>query len=217
MKLKKNLTRQIQQIHKLHFPKLLAAKTLELSEDEILRIINNVANRLARKFRFGYHDIEDMKQEARLIAWEGMSAWDHIRPLENFLWTHVRNRLYNLKRDKYERPRPCLTCKKINKCDNPGCKLYNTWTLINQTKKNLMTPIEIGGVNDEHEKNMRVFSEDEESIDYQDLLNMINRELPSQMRAAFIKLQHGNKINVVDKAKIQTYIQKILEKNNYAC
>jgi DNA-directed RNA polymerase specialized sigma24 family protein len=191
-------------------------KKLKLSEDEILKVINNIANRLARKFRFGYHDIEDMKQEARLIAWEGLSAWDQVRPLENFLWTHTRNRLHNLKRDKYERPRPCLSCGNTAHCYNQQtCETYQNWDTINKTKKNLMTPIDIGGVDDEHEKNMRSFSYDEDKIDYEQLLNLINRELPINMRALFIKLQYGNKLNKVDRTKIQECVQEILERNGY--
>ena len=82
-----------------------------MTEKQVIQIINNIANRLAGKFKFGYHDLEDMKQQARLFAWEGMENYDGIRPLENFLWTHVRNRLYNFKRNNFGRPdKPCDSC-----------------------------------------------------------------------------------------------------------
>ena len=64
-----------------------------MSESQLIQIINNIANRLAGKFKFGYHDLEDMKQQARLFAWEGLEHYDGVRPLENFLWTHVRMRV----------------------------------------------------------------------------------------------------------------------------
>lgn len=193
-------------------------KQSKLSEQEILAIINNIANRLARKFRFGYHDIEDMKQEARLIAWEGMAAWDKVRPLENFLWTHVRNRLYNLKRDKYERPRPCIKCKNNNsaKCEGANCEYYSNWETINQTKKNLMIPIDIYSVDDEHEKHMKVSCDIDVKIDYDALVALIDRELPVLLRPLFIKLKYGNKLNKVEKSKIQAAIQEIIKKHGYS-
>ena len=52
-----------------------------------------------------------MKQQAAIFALEGLEKYDNKRPLENFLWTHVRNRLFNYKRDNYQRPdKPCLSC-----------------------------------------------------------------------------------------------------------
>ena len=75
-----------------------------IPEEEVLEIIEIVATRLCHKFKFGYHTAEDIKQQARMFAWEGLDKYDEIRPLENFLWTHVRNRLYNFKRNNYSRP-----------------------------------------------------------------------------------------------------------------
>ena len=40
-----------------------------------------------------------MKQQAAIFALEGLEKYDNKRPLENFLWTHVRNRLFNYKRE----------------------------------------------------------------------------------------------------------------------
>ena len=91
----------------------------DMSEEQVLQIINDISNRLAAKFKFGYHEIEDMKQQARMFAWEALDRYDGVRPLENFLWTHVRNRLYNFKRNNYSRlEKPCDTCEffKNNRC-----------------------------------------------------------------------------------------------------
>ena len=78
------------------------------NEQEVMDIITSISNKLASKFKFGYHDIDDMKQQAMLFAWEGLENYDGIRPLENFLWVHVKNRLYNFKRNNYSRPnKPC--------------------------------------------------------------------------------------------------------------
>jgi len=80
-------------------------KTLKnkVTEEEFLRVLDNISKRLGHKFKFGYHDFDDMKQQASIFALEGLEKYDNSRPLENFLWTHVRNRLFNYKRNNYQK------------------------------------------------------------------------------------------------------------------
>ncbi|NDC96549.1 sigma-70 family RNA polymerase sigma factor, partial [bacterium] len=100
-----------------------------VDESDFLNIVNIITKKLAYKFKFGYHDIEDMHQQIIIFAIEGLKNYDHKRPLENFLWTHVRNRLFNYKRDNYQRPnKPCLTCPLYDphfKQSSSGCTQYN--------------------------------------------------------------------------------------------
>ena len=80
----------------------------QVDENEFLKIVDIISKKLAYKFKFGYHEYDDMKQQISIFALEGLKNYDHKRPLENFLWTHVRNRLFNYKRDNYQRPdKPC--------------------------------------------------------------------------------------------------------------
>ena len=124
---------------------------LSVDEDEFLKIVDIISKKLAYKFKFGYHDYEDMKQQISIFALEGLKNYDHTRPLENFLWTHVRNRLFNYKRDNYQRPdKPCLSCPLYDKMckqtmsgclqytDKNDCELYASWSSRNSAKKNLM-------------------------------------------------------------------------------
>ena len=64
----------------------------EISEQELLDTIDIISTKLSYKFKFGYHELEDMKQQISIFALEGLQNYDYQRPLENFLWTHVRNR-----------------------------------------------------------------------------------------------------------------------------
>jgi len=192
--------------------------------EEVLDVINNVANRLARRFRFGYHDINDMKQQAKLFALEGLKFYDGVRPLENFLWVHVRNRLFNFKRDKYARPsQPCLDCQYMLN-DNDGCIKYNNltdcvvyekWLRNNTQKKNLMNFIDLNCVNDEHENTMSLSHNLDEDLDYRAVIAIINDELPIDLRPTFKRLQFGNKLSKSQKNKIQTVIKEILNKHGY--
>ena len=188
-----------------------------MTEDDVISIINKVANRLANRFKFGYHDIEDMKQQARLFALEALSSYDEVRPLENFLWTHVHNRLFNFKRDKYERiEKPCLECEKNNgHCIIEECDIYNRWLKRNKNKKNLMNPIDITNIDDDKENNMKLFHSSSDSLNYKEMLKIIDKELPISLRPLYLKLKFGIKMTKTQKTKIQTIIKTILEEHGY--
>ena len=184
-----------------------------MTEDAVMKVIDNVANRLARRFKVGYHDVDDMKQQARMFAWEGLDGYIDGLPLENYLWTHVRNRLFNFKRDKYERPgNPCDNCT-IEDCGG-DCKVYRKWLAHNKSKKNLMNPIDIENVVDDKENNMRDYG-DEDTLDYCELLNRIRNEMPIPLYKIFVRLQHGGKVSKVQKIKVQVEVDRIMEKYHY--
>ena len=70
-----------------------------MTEQEVVDTINKVVSRYAHRFRFGYYDADDIKQEAFIIAMEALDRYDNDGPLESFLAVHVKNRLSNFKRD----------------------------------------------------------------------------------------------------------------------
>lgn len=197
-----------------------------MTEEEVIAIINNVANRLARRFRFGYHEIEDIKQEARLLALEGLDDYDGVRPLENFLWTHVKNRLCNFKRDKYERPgKPCENCDNyidkdgIDRCrtyeDRQECDCFRNWMLRNSAKKNLMTPVDIHGIDINNHNTIHMIQNVSSDLHYKEMVTLIEKSLPLPLRGLFIRLQYGLRLNKTQKIKIQTAVRQILVDNGY--
>jgi len=203
-----------------------------MTTQEVLDVMDNVANRLAHKFRFGYHEAEDIKQQAHIFALEGLNKYEPIdsngkeRPLENFLWTHVRNRLFNYKRDNYRRPNlPCHSCplkcytSQTDSCelysDKLECKWYSNWYYRNEAKHNLMHPIEIHSVRDEQENNMKDNTCTEEKIADKEILDIIDRELTdSDIRKSWLKIRYGIKVPKNKRIKVQEAIDKILE--NYS-
>jgi len=195
-----------------------------MTEEQVLSIIENIANRLCYKFKFGYHDAEDMRQQARMFAVEAMERYDENRPLENFLWVHVRNRLFNFKRDNYERPDlPCYTCpfydphneKSQSNCvefsDKYSCDLYGSWMKRNSSKKNLMTPLSWPEVRDENENHMkRVFDIENETAD-REVLDIIDRKLPVDFRLDYLRLMNGLKLVKARRDKLVEKIKEILD------
>jgi len=201
-----------------------------MTEQEVMVIIDKVAAGLAPKFKFGYHDIDDIKQEARLIAWKGLDKYDSTRPLENFLWIHVRNRLINYKRDNYERlDKPCLDCpfydqhclKSTSQCsefnDKHNCELYVTWFNRNSAKKNLMNPIELGAIDDSTESHLHLTEiEPNEEMAGDELIKLIDKDLSLDLRPYYLRMRAGEKVQKKHQTLVRAAIVDILEKNGYA-
>ena len=74
-----------------------------LNEKQVIDTITKIAKRLAPKFVFAGYEVEDIEQEAFLIGVSGLKNYDPSRPLENFMFTHINNRLKTFKRDNYYR------------------------------------------------------------------------------------------------------------------
>jgi hypothetical protein len=166
-----------------------------INEQDFLTAIDNITKNLAYKFKFGYHDIDDMKQQITLFALEGIKNYDHKRPLENFLWTHVRNRLFNYKRDNYQRPnKPCLTCplydpnlkQSTSGCsqfsNKNDCELYSKWSDRNNAKKNLAHFAPIEEVKDYGNLFHDITSDSSSSIAAQEIINLIEQSLNGTKR-----------------------------------
>lgn len=197
-----------------------------VSEEEFLIVLDNISRRLANKFKFGYHDFDDMKQQAAIFALEGLEKYDHSRPLENFLWTHVRNRLFNYKRNNYQRPdKPCLTCPLFdkgykcssNQCskytDKTECELYAAWASRNDSKKNIMQPSYIS----DHENLHNTLAKDElfNNIQNNEIIKFLDQHIQSEYRETYLKLKHGLKIPRQQLNKLKNHINEILRDNKW--
>lgn len=212
-------------------PKRVKKKSTKLpngvSEQEFLTVLDNISKRLGHKFKFGYHSFEDMKQQAAIFALEGLEKYDNTRPLENFLWTHVRNRLFNYKRDNYQRPdKPCLSCplydphckKSISQCeafeDKSGCDEYTAWNTRNTNKKNIMKPIGMEDVQTTA-PSMMVDNNILSKIADKQIIDLLDKEIPAQHRETYLKLKYGDKVYKSDLTKLYNIIVDILQKHNY--
>lgn len=208
-------------------PKKTKDKSTDLpngvTQEEFLIVLDNISKRLGHKFRFAYHDFEDMKQQAAIFAIEGLEKYDNKRPLENFLWTHVRNRLFNYKRNNYQRPdKPCLTCPlfdkafkcSTNQCskflDKQECEPFASWSKRNDTKKNIIQPayIEDDLYSAKHES-LATFIQDKEIVDF------LDANIHSDFREIYLKLKHGVKVSKQQISKLKIHIVALLENHRW--
>lgn len=197
-------------------------KTKHISDEEFMLVLDKITKKLIYKFKFGYHEAEDMKQQAAIFALEAMEKYDHKRPLENFLWTHVRNRLFNFKRDNYQRPdKPCLTCPLYDpsfKCSTSGCskfenklecELYNSWLARNERKKNLN---KLSSISENYDVSSAYDLSND--ISNKEIFDLLENNLSYQYREVFLKLKHGEKVLSVDLQKFKKEVDRILKEHN---
>jgi DNA-directed RNA polymerase specialized sigma subunit len=198
-------------------------KEKNITEEEFLDAVDKISKKLIYKFKFGYHEIEDMKQQATIFALQGLKNYDSSRPLENFLWTHVRNRLFNFKRDNYYRPdNVCIGCKyydpdmkkSSNQCakfsDKNECEIYSSSLNRNTIRKNLMKPNHI----DTEHNNIRPTNNISNIITNEEILQIIEDNIDTKFRMSYLKLKGGDKILRSELVKLQNHIYGILEKFN---
>ena len=196
----------------------------KVDEAEFLSIVDIIAKKSAYKFKFGYHDFDDMKQQISIFALEGLKNYDHKRPLENFLWTHVRNRLFNYIRDNYQRPdKPCVTCplydphlkNSTSGCceykNKDDCNLYSSWLSRNSTKKNLMHLTTIDEVKDYG----NAFSSDDSllfnNIATNEILSLLDYHLTGEDRVIYLKVKGGAKVSKSDMDKLAIKLKQIIK------
>jgi hypothetical protein len=197
-------------------------KRKKIKEEDFLQALENISKKLIYKFKFGYHEIDDMKQQAAIFALEGLENYDNKRPLENFLWTHVRNRLFNFKRDNYYRPdNICNSCpffdpkykKSSNQCskfsNKEDCSMYSSWMERNTTKKNLMQPVDIDNTDYKSENSLL------DNISNNELIKIIEDKIHTKYREIYLKIKGGVKVCKNDIIQLQKHIQFLLKDYNH--
>lgn len=186
---------------------------------ETLDIIDRVVSRLAPKFKFGYYEIEDIEQEGRIFALEALEKYDSERPLDNFLYAHVHNRLFNLKRKEYFRPnKPCDSCPLLIKGECTGfdnmehCIPYKKWADKKEVKKNLADsapniPQDLSFVHSN-------YTDVDLMIDGKNLYKIVDAEMPIKFRQDWIKFCNNTKLAANKKKALLEVAKAILEKHD---
>jgi hypothetical protein len=197
-----------------------------MTESQVAEVIYRVVDTLANKFRFGFHSSEDIRQEGARFAIEALNkgSYDPSRPLENFLYTHMRNRLINYKRDNYVRNEPpchgCIfydpKCKKsINKCaafdDKAECKKLTDWLTRNTSKKSLMRPMDTAVLADDL---MQESSNVIENVQFSEIQTLIDKMLPVELRTDYLRMLDGIAIPKARKMRVREAILTILRERN---
>ena len=185
-------------------------KIPNLSEEEVLKILDKVLTVVSQQFPFGVYSTDDIYQEGFLICVEQLlPAYTGQSPLENYLNVSLRNRMRNFIRDNstiYH-----FRCPLCNNENTPNCVRCTKSRLDFAAKKNVTTPLNIDDI-----------SEDILSYDWFDIENensefsqLISRNLPISMRAGYLKLKDGINIPKSRKDEVISRIRDILIQNDF--
>lgn len=191
------------------------------TEEQVVEIIMQISLKLANKFRFGYHEIDDMRQQVFLEILKpdknGITILEKFdtekgNSLDSFLWIHARNRLHNFKRDNYARPElPCTSCPLKayidGKCqafsEIKECEYYFRWLNRNETKKNLASNQGTDAKTDVY-YNVSM----EEKLFSKEIFRIVDKNIPISLREDWIRFFNKLKLS---KQKRTVLLEKVIE------
>lgn len=185
------------------------------TEESVLEAVEKAVRLLARRFVFGYFTIEDIRQQARQFALEALPKYDPSRPLPNFLYSHVRNRLCNFKRDRFRRnDPPCARCHSGDSCPKAtasGAKLcppQANWAKRNGHKANLLRPQGLDSAPDAAISG-RELPPGEEAC-RRETLARLDAAIPAALRPAYVRMLAGEAVPAREREAVGRFIRELL-------
>lgn len=176
------------------------------TEQQVIDIINGILDVLSPQYKFGYYDIDDIRQEGFIFAIEVIKKYNKSRgSLVTFLWTHIKNRLINLKRDKLVRPYSPCSCNDCLNGNSNNCKRYQKWLVNNTAKKSLAETnelIDVEGIDDTISQLLR-----------NELCSIIDCNLPVELRSDYRKIVEGQNLTRKRRTVILEEVKRILNEN----
>jgi DNA-directed RNA polymerase specialized sigma24 family protein len=179
-----------------------------VGEADLLEALEKVARAVSRKYLFGYYEIEDIRQQAKLFALEALPKYDATYGnLAGFLWTHARNRLLNLQRDKLRRVEPpCCRCACGDYCRDGGlpCSRHQEWESRNAAKSSLMRPAKLA------EERATEAPDVGSALDQEDLRRKVDEVMPVALRESYLKLLAGLRVGKSKRRAVEQVIREAL-------
>jgi hypothetical protein len=191
------------------------------TEAEVHDAVERIALLLSRQFVFGYYDIDDIKQQCRLYAYEALASgqYDSTRPIENFLSRSVRNRLLNLRRDKLRRAdAPCKRCHRGQPCGPDGqvCAPYASWSETQRRKSAVCSPASMHAVPaDVDEAGIRTQSPTTHQVEGDELRRLIDERLPVDLREPYLRMLAQDRVEHHVRRRVQDAVLEIMREVGY--
>jgi hypothetical protein len=153
-----------------------------MKEEDVIKQIMTIVDRIAPKYAFNGYSVEDIKQESFIICMDALDRYDPNRPLENFLSVHLSNRLKNFVRDNY-----------FTKNDD-------------ETKKKLLNAKSIISEDVSVEETDYI-----EQVDLGDIKTIIDRDLPMSYRSDYLKIINNVYVPKKRRAEVMSILKQIVE------
>lgn len=176
-----------------------------MTEESVLTVIEEIVTKLSPKLMFGFYDIEDIQQEGRIKAMteglnkfkdEGFTDEEMPKALEKFLRVCVTTRMKNFKRDNIGRSEKPINPDKVE-----------AWEARNKMRRNIMRPACIHEI--AHELPLQTNAVEE--IHHTHLMDLINKNLPIELRTDFLRMCDGVRIPKPRQSKVREAIAEIIK------
>lgn len=189
------------------------------TEAEVLAAIEQAAKRWAASFVFGPHELEDVKQLARLECLAKMARFDPgldesgqpTRSLLSFLSAVVHNHLSNVKRNELWRNEcPCSLCpqgRHEEHEDGKPCKAFRTWRANNGRKASLTCP---GALDSAPESKLASDGRVGEDAALREALAAIDERLDVSLRADYLRMRAGEKLPKDRREAVEQAVREII-------
>jgi hypothetical protein len=155
------------------------------TEQEVVDMILATAKRLAPKYVFPGHGIEDIEQQAALLGIEALEGYDEQYSLKSFLFTHINNRLQIFKRDEYYR------------LDEGPSKSIQT------TKRRINSPEAYSG-------ELLITEDSLDELERNEIWELIDEQLPMSYKTDYLRLINGEKVSQTRKESLLDELKYIL-------
>lgn len=178
-----------------------------MTESQVIDLITKIANKLSSKYKFDIFEKEDIFQQAFIEGIKGLENFDPTKGvLENFLSSHIKRRLVNFKRDNYVQP--------INPLKMSQERAENKMDIMFK-KLAIYQAIDIDLIDMENENSVYKEYDLNHELVMDEIVKMIDTNLPVKYREDYLKLLHGRTISKTRKDKIYCCIVQILEQHGY--
>lgn len=186
------------------------------SEEELIAEIEKVVKTVAPSFVCGYYTLEDIESEATIEAIKCLDRYDETRPLPNFLYSHIKKRLTNFRRDHYYRAEaPCNLCRKKEDgetlhFDKKHCTRHKSWVGRNTRKQLLMNSARRAVICDDDVMDVLSFAKQSDNFEDKEIFQLVDEKLSAYLREPYLRLMDKAKINPALKVSLLKELREIL-------
>lgn len=172
-----------------------------MNTEQHIPLIYSISKKIAPKYVFPGYEVDDIVQEAAIIGIKSLEKFDESKGnLSAYLYVHISNRLKTFKRDNYLRPlEVCKECGGV-----PACPACLSRLSRNTTKHSLLAPSDLSDIDKEA-------PESPDSLEVEELSNIILGALPMEMRADYMRMLDGVYVPKKRRILIEKEIHGIFE------